>query len=1075
MNKPKKPSSKPTDLRKKAEKKLLTEQERIRTLSAKDVQELVHELGTRQIELEMQVEEFQRAQADLEASRSRYADLYDFAPIGYFTLDSSHAILEVNLTAAKLLGIERSALLSKPFTAFVDKGDLQTFRAHCAAVAADRTRQTIELRLMRTDKTGFFALLDSIPVEDPKETGGAIRTAVSDITGRRIAEEAHQKSELRYRLLAENMLDGYAYCKMLYDDAGKPNDFVYLSVNKSFERLTGLKEAVGKHAVDLIPGIRESHPELIETYGRVARTGRTEKFEIEFKPLGIWLSIAVYSTEQDHFTAVFDNISARRQAEGALGESEARERERAEELAAVLDAVPTPVIIVHDRESTHMTGNRAADELLKQSRGSEISLSAPTEVKPHHFKAMKDGHELRLDELPAQRAARGEHIRDFEFNLVFDNGATRHLLGYGTPLLDEEGRPRGAVHVLVDITERKRAEEALRLSEEKFATAFANNPAAIAMTRLEDGLFLEVNDTWLALNGYRRDEVIGLSSRNLPIWPNAAAATRFVQELRENGILHGWEQEFRKKSGEIFVAQLSSQLLTVQGEQVILSTLVDITDRKKAETVLRESEEQFRTLADSIPNLSWWANADGYITWYNRQWYEYTGTTPEQMEGWGWQSVHDPNVLPKVLERWQASLATGQPFDMEFPLRGADGVFRSFLTRVLPLKDSAGVVLRWFGTNTDISALKQVEESLRQSEEKYRTLFTSVSEGFTLNRALYDETGKLYDLRVLEANPAAEKANGLTRDEFVGKTWRELWPGAEEYWWDSCNKVMQNNEEVRLENYAKVHDRWYGVHHFKAGPDLMGSIFTDITARKKAEETLRSAHDELKRRSYELAAVNRELEEFSYSVSHDLRAPLRTIEGFTGAILEDYGASLDGAAKGYFNRVVSASRRMAQLIDALLNMARQTKVELRENTVDLSGLAEIAVHALRKRDPGRTVDISIGKDLKARGDRDMLTTVIENLLDNAWKFTGRHSTAKIEFGALDKDGTKIFFIKDDGAGFDMQFAQKMFMPFRRLHAESEFPGLGMGLAIAYRIILRHEGRIWAESEPEKGATFYFTL
>ncbi len=187
----------------------------------------------------------------------------------------------------------------------------------------------------------------------------------------------------------------------------------------------------------------------------------------------------------------------------------------------------------------------------------------------------------------------------------------------------------------------------------------------------------------------------------------------------------------------------------------------NITERKRAEEALRESEEQFRTLADSIPNLAWWANADGYITWYNRRWYEYTGTTPEQMEGWGWQTVHDPEVLPKVLERWKASIATGEPFDMEFPLRGADGVFRSFLTRVMPLKDSAGKVLRWFGTNTDISALKRAEEALRESEARFRTLFETMTEGFSLDEIILDDAGRPVDLRYLSVNPAFEQTYGI--------------------------------------------------------------------------------------------------------------------------------------------------------------------------------------------------------------------------------------------------------------------------------------------------------------------------
>ena len=203
------------------------------------------------------------------------------------------------------------------------------------------------------------------------------------------------------------------------------------------------------------------------------------------------------------------------------------------------------------------------------------------------------------------------------------------------------------------------------------------------------------------------------------------------------------------------------------------------------------------------------------------------------------------------------------------------------------------------------------------------------------------------------------------------------------------------------------------------------AIASDITERKRAEEAL-------KQTNAELTTVNRELEAYSYAVSHDLRAPLRAIEGFSTAIIEDYGATLNEEAKNYFNRVVSASRRMSQLIDAMLKMARLTKGEIREKTIDLSGLAEIASHDLRKRDPARIVDFVIAKGLKAQGDREMLNTVIENLFDNAWKFTSRHPAAKIEFGATGSNGKTIYFVRDDGAGFDMQYADKHFHPFKRL-------------------------------------------
>jgi PAS domain S-box-containing protein len=294
---------------------------------------------------------------------------------------------------------------------------------------------------------------------------------IRDITGRKQAEEKLRASEQRFRTLFDTMGEGFAIDEIVCDESGKPCDLRYLEVNPAFERHTGLKRAdvVGRTTRELWP---TAEPVWFEFYGKVALTGQPMHFEAQFGPLNRWFEVSAYQTEPHRFATVFFDITERKRAEEALRESERRERRRAEELAVLLDAVPTPVVIVHDPDALHMTGNRATDELLRNPRGGEVSLSAPHEVKPRHFRALKDGRELTLDELPAQRAARGEHVQDFEFSIAFGDGSIRHLLGYGTPLTDEHGCPRGAVHVLVDITNRKQAEEAL--AQAKAAAEAAN-------------------------------------------------------------------------------------------------------------------------------------------------------------------------------------------------------------------------------------------------------------------------------------------------------------------------------------------------------------------------------------------------------------------------------------------------------------------------------------------------------------------------------------------------------------------------------------------------------------------------
>jgi signal transduction histidine kinase len=220
-----------------------------------------------------------------------------------------------------------------------------------------------------------------------------------------------------------------------------------------------------------------------------------------------------------------------------------------------------------------------------------------------------------------------------------------------------------------------------------------------------------------------------------------------------------------------------------------------------------------------------------------------------------------------------------------------------------------------------------------------------------------------------------------------------------------------------------------------------------------------------------LEAANRELEAFSYSVSHDLRAPLRGIDGFSLALLEDCADRLNEAGKDYLGRIRAATQQMGQLIDDMLNLSRVTRSEIDREKVDLSSLAAAVADELKKGEPGRDVEFRIEPGLSAKGDRRLLKVALENLLGNAWKYTGRHPRARIEFGCKGK----IFFVRDDGAGFDMTYADKLFGVFQRLHKAAEFPGTGVGLATVQRIIHKHGGRIWAEGEVEKGAAFYFTI
>ena len=354
----------------------------------------------------------------------------------------------------------------------------------------------------------------------------------------------------------------------------------------------------------------------------------------------------------------------------------------------------------------------------------------------------------------------------------------------------------------------------------------------------------------------------------------------------------------------------------------------------------------------------------------------------------------------------------------------------------------------------------QSQEERERAEEEVRSLARFPSENpHPVLRVAGDGT-------VLHANAPGEAllsdlgcgVGGVVPDE-----WREL-----------VAEVLTSGSPGQLE---AVHaDRLFA---FRVVPVQEASYVNwygrDITKRRQAEQERERLSADLRRRVVELDALNKELESFSHSVSHDLRAPLRALQGFGRALLEDCGDVLDEQGKHYVDRIRAGCHRMSELIEDLLRLSRVTAVEMSHGTVDLSEMAREVAAELRKGEPKRRVECMIADGLMVEGDRRLLRILLRHLLGNAWKFTSKHPAAAIELGATHGDDGRVFFVRDDGAGFDMAYAHKLFAPFQRLHPQAEFPGTGIGLATVQRIVRRHGGSVWVEAAVEQGATFYFTL
>jgi PAS domain S-box-containing protein len=436
-------------------------------------------------------------------------------------------------------------------------------------------------------------------------------------------------------------------------------------------------------------------------------------------------------------------------------------------------------------------------------------------------------------------------------------------------------------------------------------------------------------------------------------------------------------------------------------------------------------------------------------------------------------------IMNKLLEL-PALRADGREFPSELTIRhlplAGPSMFTGTLRDITERKEAKQELERLVVERT--AQLETVNKELRTNEERFRLLVETVKDYAILR---LDPNGIIQTW-----NQGAERLKGYKASEIIGQhfskfyTQEAIQSGYPEY------ELKTIREQGRFEDEGwrvrKDGSKFWANVIMTALYDENGNVtgFTkitrDLTERKRIEEDLRESAETLKQQSVQLEAVNKELEAFSYSVSHDLRAPLRTIDGFSQAILGMYQDKLDDRGKDYLNRVREGSQQMAKLIDDMLQLSRLTRGELSfEENIDLSTIVRNIAQELIQQAPYRQVVFDIEDGIIVSGDRRLLQAVLQNLIGNSWKYTSKHPTAHIEFGQISSESRSIYYVKDDGAGFDMKYANKLFGAFQRLHGTYEFEGTGVGLATVARIIHRHGGQVWTEAEVEKGATFFFTL
>ncbi|BAY43952.1 PAS/PAC sensor hybrid histidine kinase [Scytonema sp. HK-05] len=993
------------------------------------------------------------------ATLQEQAELLELTYEAIFVRDAQNVITKWNRSAEEMYGYSKAEAIGQ-----VSHKLLQTQLPEGGVENLDTGLQETgrwESELIHTRKDGAQIVVESRQVAIHNSQGELVGflEVNRDITGRKQVEAALRQSEERYRLLAENVP------QMVW--ITRPDGFVEY-FNQRWLDYTGLRleETLASNWQQVVHP--DDLPRAVEKWTTGLRTGNRVEVQYRLKRVdGVyrWHIVQALPLRDEGGTIVkwfgtCTDIDDQKRTEEALRQSEARLR-----LFVDSDIIGIQYGDVYGGLSEV---NDAYLHILGYSRKDFLEGGVRwTDITPPEY--------LPFDEAAIAEAKVKKVYPPYEKEYIRKDG-TRVPVLVGFALTGE--KQEEAIAFILDISERKRAEA----ERDRFFTLSADMLCIAGF----DGYFKRINPAFEKILGYTHSEALATPFIEFVHPEDQAKTLKEVEKLATGAITINFENRYRCKDGS-YKWLVWNSVPDVE-LQLVYAVAHDITDRKQIEQTLREQADALRISTERLDLVIqgaelglWYCNLPLDKLIWNDQCKAHFGLPPdaEVTIDLFYQLLHCDDREP-TRQAIQASIDQTGGYDIDYRTVAPDGQVRWIRAIGRTFCDAAGIPKRFDGITIDISERKRAEAALMESEQRFRHVTDTAPMMVWMSGT--DKLCTYFNKPWLDFT-------GRTMEQEFGDGWAQrIHPDDMVRCLETYTHAFDARQEFRMEYRVQRFDgeyRWLldiGVPRFTPEGEFLGYIGScvDIEDRKQAEAQIRQINETLeervKQRTAQLEAANRELESFSYSVSHDLRAPLRHITGFVDLLQKRLGSTaLDDTSQRYVNIITEATKQAGKLIDDLLTFSRVGRSEMRHTTTDMNLLVQEVQRDLISENRNRQVSWQIESLPQVYGDPSMLRLVLRNLLENAHKYSKTRPITEITVGSTSSEQEVVFFVRDNGIGFDMKYAHKLFGVFQRLHSDPQFEGTGVGLANVQRIIHRHGGRVWAEGEIDNGATFYFSL